>query len=421
MSYYILPKIQNNITLDLHLQKESVGPYISHSLIYYYNDTLGLIQKLCQTETDEIFSSLEELSKIVNPYEYIFSKVTGSKFSVSKIKPFSNTFYDFLEISQTLNMFDTYVDANISSLHFGKNRNSTIECMNIMREDNNDVNVGFENLEAYYKDNDATNDDENRNENNIHFLYYENSENKNTLIGAIEFMVLLLQKQKPGGFSVIKIDDLFYKPILDLLYLLSSVYEKIYVIKPNTSLVTSFQKYIVCKYFTCDYERITLYLKKLVSILEKIKSTDLFPSNLIKGEIPYYFMNKIEEANIIVGQQQLESLDQVVGILKNKNRDDKVETLKKTNLQKCIHWCEKYKIPYNKFSEKVNIFLPFMKSEEEKTSYEQSEIYSEMPQTENENENEDENEHENKDENENEGETDTNVVIEIFESNDKFY
>jgi hypothetical protein len=398
MSYYILPKIQNNIYIELQMQKEPLEPYISKSLVYYYNDTMSLIQKLCQTETDEIFGSVDEVSKIVNPYEYIFSKVTGSKFSVSKIKPFSNIFYDFLEMSQTLNMFDTYIDTSILSLHFGKNKNSTIECMNILREDNNDINLGFADLETYNKEN------ENMSKNNIHFLYYENSENKNTIIGVIEFIVLLLQKQNAGGFSVIKIDDLVYKPILDLLYLLSSVYEKIYVIKPNTSLVTSFEKYIVCKYFTCDNERIQLYLNKLTSVLEKLMSLDdLLPSRLIKDKIPYYFMNKIEEANIIVGQQQLESLDQIVGILKSKNRDDKVETMKKTNLQKCIHWCEKYKIPYNKFSEKLNIFLPFLKCDEEKNSFDEMQkldIEIEIK---------------------NEDESDTNVVIEIFEDQDKFY
>ena len=29
-----------------------------------------------------------------------------------------------------------------------------------------------------------------------------------------------------------------------------------------------------------------------------------------------------------------------------------------TNIQKCVIWCEKFKVPHNKFSEKVNIFLP---------------------------------------------------------------
>ena len=47
----------------------------------------------------------------------------------------------------------------------------------------------------------------------------------------------------------------------------------------------------------------------------------------------------------------------MINLIKNKNREEKLESLKKNNIQKCIQWCEKYKIPYNKFSDKVNIFL----------------------------------------------------------------
>ena len=43
--------------------------------------------------------------------------------------------------------------------------------------------------------------------------------------------------------------------------------------------------------------------------------------------------------------------------MKNKNKEEKIENLKKNNIQKCIQICEKFKIPYNKFAEKVNIFL----------------------------------------------------------------
>jgi hypothetical protein len=365
--------------------------YISHSLVYYYNDTIKLIEKLCKNETDPICSSIDELSKIVNPYEYIFSKVTGSKFSVSKIKPFSNIFYDFLEISQTLNMFDNYNETNILSLHFGENNSSTIECMNMMREDNNDSNIGFDKVEEYVVDD--------QNFNNIHFLFYEysNQNEKNLIIGLVKFIMKLLQKQKNGGSCVIKIDNLFYKPIIDIVYLLSSLYDKLYVIKPNTSPITSCEKYVVCKYFICNYERINLYLEKLLIFLnnfEILHDDNLSVSYFVKDEIPYYFINKIEEANIIVGQQQLESLDQIVSILKNKNKEDKIETLKKNNLQKCVHWCEKYRIPYNKFSEKVNIFLPFFKNTDD----------SEL---------EDENELANENENE-------NVIIEVFTNEEKF-
>jgi hypothetical protein len=32
----------------------------------------------------------------------------------------------------------------------------------------------------------------------------------------------------------------------------------------------------------------------------------------------------------------------------------------KSNIQKSVSWCEKYKIPCNKFTEKINIFLPIV-------------------------------------------------------------
>jgi len=397
MSYYILPKILNDIAIDIETKKEEeLKPFISHSIFNYHNETLNLIEKLCSNETSYIFSNIDELSKIVNAYEYIFTKVRGSKFSVSKIKPFSNTFYDFLEICQTLNIFDLHFEKKILSMHFGENNLSTIECMNMIREYNDDINIGFNEIDEYFHQ-DALEET-----NNTHFFFYEYNNKKecNSIISCIKFIITLLKKQKDGGCCIIKIENLFYKPTIDLIYLLSSLYEKLYLIKPNTSKVTSCEKYIICKYFIRNSERINLYLEKLLKFLEKYHDENMNVVCLIKDEIPYYFLNKIEEANIIVGQQQLESLDAIVHILKNKNKEDKVENLKKINLQKCIHWCEKYKIPYNKFSEKTNIFLSFLKSEDEVEHANNNEFENDILNNNN-------NDYEN-----------ANVVIEIFNSNE---
>ena len=78
--------------------------------------------------------------------------------------------------------------------------------------------------------------------------------------------------------------------------------------------------------------------------------------------MPYYFLNKIDDINIIIGQQQLESLNKIINLLKSKNKDNNLELLKKNNIQKCVNWCEKYKIPCNKFSDRINIFLPLEKA-----------------------------------------------------------
>ena len=79
--------------------------------------------------------------------------------------------------------------------------------------------------------------------------------------------------------------------------------------------------------------------------------------SILDYDIPYYYKMKIDDMNIISGQQQIEALDLLINILKNKNKDDKIETLKKNNIQKSVLWCDRHKIPCNKFSEKTNIFL----------------------------------------------------------------
>jgi hypothetical protein len=105
-------------------------------------------------------------------------------------------------------------------------------------------------------------------------------------------------------------------------------------------------------YYKCNYYRLIVFLKKL---------EDKNIVSILDFDIPNYFLMKMVDMNIIIGQQQLESLDMVINILKNKNREDKIETIKKSNIQKSVAWCEKYKIPCNRFSEKINIFLPINK------------------------------------------------------------
>ena len=117
MSYYILPKNNNIININPCNSINICEPYISYSLYNYYNEIIDQINNIIlNVNIDLSFNTYEEIIKIVNPYEYIFSKVPGSKFSVSKLKPKTNLFYDFLEIIITLNIFDNLKNKSINSL-----------------------------------------------------------------------------------------------------------------------------------------------------------------------------------------------------------------------------------------------------------------------------------------------------------------
>lgn len=181
------------------------------------------------------------------------------------------------------------------------------------------------------------------------------------IIELINILNFLFKNQSNNGICVIKIDMLFHKPIIDIVYILTSMYEKIFIIKPNTSNIIECEKYIICKGFILNdnhkdvYE---YYYNSFILLLENIKKLpDFHIKYIIKEDLPCFFMNKIDDINIIIGQQQLEAIDQIINIYKNKHNEIKIENIKKINIQKCIHWCEKYNIPCNKFMEKNNIFL----------------------------------------------------------------
>jgi hypothetical protein len=363
MSYYLLPKNNNTITIVPNIKTDDIKSYTSHSLYNFYNESKNKLKSMINT--DELIATFKNLLKIINPYEYIFYKAPGFKHQISKLKNNTNLFYDLLEIFNTINIFDFFLNKNIKTLHISENYIDSNYCIDFFRENQKNEHVNFEeiNEDIYNVINDKRHE----------FIFYElkntNFENINYYtLNIIQVLMILLKYQSNNGVSIIKIYHIFHKPIIDILYILSSVYEKVYIIKPNTSNVTAFDKYIVCKNFILDdnkKENYKNYYFKLAHFINSYLQNNINDNmnilSIIDYEIPSYFINKIDEINIIIGQQQLESIDQIINILKNKNKEEKIENIKKNNIQKSILWCEKFKIPHNKFSEKVNIFLPLKK------------------------------------------------------------
>ena len=354
MSYYILPKNNNIIIVDPHIGLTSLKPYISHSLYNFYNNVK---KQIILMGSDLSYNDYEEIITTVNPYEYIFSKVPGSKFSVSKLKPKTNMFYDYLEITSTLNIFEPFKNKTIKSLHISSSCDDSIDCIEMIRENYTEDEIfSFETInDEMYKS---------IIEENFDFMFFDkNCDNLNNyVINFIEFIMLILRFQSNNGVSIIKIDYVFHKPIVDMMYLITSLFDKVFVIKPNTSNITTFEKYLVCKGFISNENKLELYKQNYIKLNNFIKNLPHENvSTIISNNIPYYFINKIDDMNCIIGQQQLEALDLIISIFKHTNKEDKIEIIKKINIQKSVNWCEKFQIPYNKFSDKTNIFLPIIR------------------------------------------------------------
>lgn len=348
MSYYLLPKNINIINVNPKCSNNPRDICISFTLSNYYN----FLKKQIIDTYDISSNNFEEVITIVNPCEFIFSKVPGSKFSVSKLKPKTNLFYDLFEILNNLSLFDSFKDSTMKTLHMSPNYHDSIFCNEMLRENFLDEYI-------FYKDVNSNTEFNNK----FNYIFYE-CDKSNYFITLIISLTILLKNQEYNGICIIKINDIFHKQVLDVLYFLTSLYDKVYIVKPNTSNITSFDKYIVCKNFKYNNNSDNNYLKlnyyKLLIFIKKLNPHNNYITEILDFNIPYYFKTKIDDLNIIIGQQQLDALNQIINILKNKNKENKIEFIKKINIKKSVTWCEKYKIPCNKFSEKINMFLPII-------------------------------------------------------------
>ena len=367
MNYYIIPKNNFNITISLLIKTEKVSPFISYSLIYHLND---IYTQLLNIEFDEIettqiqIPTLEYINKIVNPFEFIHTNVPGYFLSVSKVKPSSNIFFELMEIFQVCNIIELLSSkTHFHIAHITKNNSSTNYLIEMLRENNTDTIINeefdFDKLCETFVSNSVY-------KIKMDLFLFEFSEtdyiNTHKYINNMILVLYIASKyQAENGICIIKIDNLFYKTIVDILFIFSAIYDKVIIIKPSISKVTKGERYLICKNFNTNILANSRLLQQLdVHIKSKIENNMLKHNiihSLIKNDIPYFFLNKIEEVNAVIGQQQLEAYDQILNILKNKNRNDKIELLKKNHIQKCIQWCEKNQLPHNKFTEKMNIFI----------------------------------------------------------------
>lgn len=391
MSYYILPKQNRKIPINPLYSQQALQVIISYSLFHYLNKTKEQVYNINSSDylypndeeesfihdSDDIDNIIahdihklttkknytrEYISNILNPYEFVFLCVPDSKYSVSKLKPASNTFYIIMEILYTFKIIDLFANKIINTLHIGEeiNINSSIDCLNTLRDEYNDNNqqIVLDSDDKFYFQ-PQLHTDLKKSTDLLYFELLKNSYNNtnNYICGLVYVLCNILNYQSQKGICIIKMDTLYYKPILDILYMLSGMYDKMYIIKPNVLNILTSERYIVCKYFSANDVETKTMLNKLSAILLGLSNKSQI-SSFFSTELPYYFLNKVEESNIIIGHQQLYVMDQMINIMKHKNVEDKIETLKKYHIQKSIQWCEKYKIPYNKFLDKVNIFLP---------------------------------------------------------------
>lgn len=165
------------------------------------------------------------------------------------------------------------------------------------------------------------------------------------LFAQIAYALVL---QRRGGNFVLKVFDAFMCHTIDLLYLLSSMYERVYVTKPLTSRFANSEKYIVCQGFIHDScAKFYSALHTTFYYMTSAPSTHHI-LRFLQCPIPLHFTSRLEECNASLGQQQVETIQQTIALMNVYKNRDKVEQLIRVNIQKCVEWCMRHHIEYHR-------------------------------------------------------------------------
>lgn len=157
-------------------------------------------------------------------------------------------------------------------------------------------------------------------------------------------IICALKCQKQNGTFICKFFDFNLYFTSEMLYLLYTLYETVYIYKPYTSRIANSEKYIICK----NFKGIQIdFLDSLFDVLEKWNKYDRYTINHIFETIPIDFIEKIKQINTELIEYQVKYINIAIDIIKTKKKNDKqwYETNIDLQTKKAKEWCKQYNIP----------------------------------------------------------------------------
>lgn len=391
MIYYVLPQIEFNIknkNLKLTFNNCEDVNKNKYSLKNYLTKIKSLI--------DKHIKDWDNIKKFTNTYEFIHTVIPNQKLSVSKVKPISRAFFKLIEIYNTYNIFTS--NKPIKSFHLAEGPGGFIEATAYLRNNKNDIYYGmtlidnnvnipnwkktehifdkYKNIKIEYGK-DKTGDLYNH-ENLIYLKQkYKNSIDIITGDGGFDFssdynrqevsafrliftqVAYAITMQANNGSFILKIFDMFENSTQEIIYLLSCFYNRVIICKPNTSRSANSEKYVVCKNF--KYSNTEEISNKFINILKFFQNLDFNSYSIFSIlDIPIlaYYKTQLLEINACLGHHQIDNILNTIKIITHKDKKhEKTQSLKSSNIQKCMNWCITNNIPYNKYFQHNNIFL----------------------------------------------------------------
>jgi len=342
--------------------------------VVYTNKTLRSYIHTMKREIDHCLIEWEKNKRKLNPYEYINTQFDSFSPCVCNYKPISRAFFKLLEI---LNTFSLTFPKVLRSFHLAEGPGGFIEAIQYSRKNNKDLYYGMTLLDNkrdiplwnkcernLMKGNTNIIIESGDGTGNLYHLenllyvrkHYEHTMDFITADGGFDYSVdfnnqeesslhlifseicFAIMMQKKGGHFILKVFDTFSSSTIELIYLLTYLYEEVIISKPMTSRPANSEKYILCTKFKMVHN-IEDIKQKICQMYTTVQDNPY--TSILDLEIPNLFLNKIREINSIFGQSQVSTILSVLTYITDDKKNDKLEQLKKSHIHKCVKWCKK--------------------------------------------------------------------------------
>lgn len=181
------------------------------------------------------------------------------------------------------------------------------------------------------------------------FDFSDNFNNQERMSMQIIFceIVTALTIQKKGGSFLCKLFDTYNHISIQFIQLLYNHYEKVYLIKPNTSRPANSEKYIFCRNFKGIDETLLKKLHILVKTWNYLESKKMFINSISNSKINSIMLEQILDFNTETFNLQVCNINKTLEIINSKKDLKTLSNIIENQTKRAIEWCLKHKIKIN--------------------------------------------------------------------------
>ena len=358
--------------------------------------------KIVSTEKEKIdklenCENWDKMKKIGNPYELIYTTYNKKRKndSISNYIPISRSYFKMWEIFYNFDLFKNYdinnkqVFAHLaegpggfmeatynykfkitnkkenSDIFYGitlKPNNEYIPDFNKIKKifnGNNNIKIEYGNLYIYEDVINYISKFENDKailvtaDGGFDYSSNFNGQEINSCQIIYSECITALNILKKGGCFVCKVFDLFSYTMVQILFIISSFFEEVYIYKPETSRPANSEKYLVCMFYedcldnelkNCLLEIIKLWNEKN----EDLKDDESLIFKNIK--VSNSFIKNLDKYNEQYMETQIYYLQNTIKLAEHKIEKDKYYEIIQNQVNNAVDWCKKYGIEINKNS-----------------------------------------------------------------------